>query len=204
MSENEASSAIGPRHRRVLSGRWKRARLRSDLAFRDFVMRVMRFDRRIPYSPIGPDCRQASNLRNYFIKLRWLLHASVFALALIVVTPTARSQQPAIVQDPIDGVAESSSPELERLQWQQHIVEERQRIREFAAKRRLGPISDPALPQAQDEDRSASERVRGDETLERGDIIVTSEGMFVFMGQKYDERSPSDFKQVENPPVRSR
>ena len=88
--------------------------------------------------------------------------------------------------------------ETTRQSWTRHVEEERRRIRELAIQRRLNPPEPSKGPSQEEEALRASERVFSDGTLERGDIIVTTKGRFVFKGQKSDERMPEDFEKLDS------
>lgn len=88
--------------------------------------------------------------------------------------------------------------ETTRQLWTQHVKEERRRIRELAIQRRLNPPEPSKAPSQEEEGLRASERIFSDSTLERGDIIVTTKGKFVFKGQKSDERRPEDFEELNS------
>jgi hypothetical protein len=99
----------------------------------------------------------------------------------------------------------SEAPEdnsLARLLWQEHIRDEKRRVQELAAQRRLNPPEDPPDPALAEKDRLASERVLSDYTLERGDIVVTDKGAFVFKGQTLEQRTLGDFEPLAGYPVR--
>jgi hypothetical protein len=122
-------------------------------------------------------------------------------LAVCEVQDTAASSDfPSIDAAQPDDVA----PELARRQWQDHVRTEAVRVRELAALRRLQPQAKPGISTAKDQHDLLSERVRSDATLERGDIIVTSRGMFKFKGQGGEERLESDFEAVDARAVTAR
>jgi hypothetical protein len=54
-------------------------------------------------------------------------------------------------------------------------------------RRRLTP------PSVADEERMATERVLNDDSPQRGDIVSTNKGLFVFRGRSDQERHESDF-----------
>ncbi len=55
---------------------------------------------------------------------------------------------------------------------------------------------EPLRPTVEEQARVASEQVLSDSTLARGDIIVTTKGLFVFKGQKSEQRL--DFEAVQS------
>jgi hypothetical protein len=86
-------------------------------------------------------------------------------------------------------------------QWQEHVRAEKRRIQKLAAQRRLDRLQEP-VASPPDENRWASEQIMNDITLERGDIIVTDKGAFVFKGRSQDERKPGDFEPAAGYSVR--
>ena len=95
-----------------------------------------------------------------------------------------------------DAIHEPSStavyPEPGREEWLARVAEAKRRARELALQQRMrSPAS--AADLSAEEERLASERVINDNTLQRGDIVSTSKGLFVFRGQPDQERRESDF-----------
>ena len=66
--------------------------------------------------------------------------------------------------------------------WQQHVASERLRVRREALQRSSG--SSKPWPTVEEQAQRASEQAFSDSTLERGDIIVTTKGFFVFKGRR--------------------
>ena len=87
---------------------------------------------------------------------------------------------------------------LTREQWQQRVQDARRRSEEFVASARTQTV-DP-LPSDKEDAAAADQRAMNDPSLQRGDIIATSQGFFVFVGRDSEERQPSDF--VPAPPPR--
>jgi hypothetical protein len=85
----------------------------------------------------------------------------------------------------------SGEPEPSRDEWRQRIEEARRRAREVARERSLHPDDYALVPE--DAEAVASERVLSDETLQRGDIVRTKKGMFVFQGRSDQQRNAQDF-----------
>jgi hypothetical protein len=79
-------------------------------------------------------------------------------------------------------------------QWQQRVMDARRRSEEYIAGLRAGTASAPSFDQGDAE--AANERAMRDPDLQRGDIIATSKGLFVFTGSDRDERTPADFLPV--------
>jgi len=78
--------------------------------------------------------------------------------------------------------------------WQQHVASERWRIRNEALLRSPKPL----WPTVEEQARRASEQAFSDSTLERGDIIKTAKGFFIFKGQKSEQRLPDDFEAISS------
>ena len=76
-------------------------------------------------------------------------------------------------------------------QWQQRVQDARRRSEEFVAKART-QTADPAPSDKQDAE-AADQRAMNDPSLQRGDIIATSQGFLVFVGRDSEERQPGDF-----------
>jgi hypothetical protein len=81
--------------------------------------------------------------------------------------------------------------------WQQHVASERSRVRREALLRSPRPPK-PVWPTVEEQARRASEEAFSDSTLERGDIIVTTKGFFVFKGRRSEQRLPDDFEAVSS------
>ena len=82
-------------------------------------------------------------------------------------------------------------------QWQQRVQEARRRSEEFVANART-QTADPPPPDKEDAE-AADQRAMNDPSLQRGDIIATSQGFFVFVGRDNDERQPGDFLPAPSP-----
>ena len=128
---------------------------------------------------------------------RW--HVAALALALMSIPLFARD---AIAQNATDiPVAEEGvQPEISRDGWRERVQEAKRRAREVALERRYYPELHAAPPE--DPERIATERVLNDESLQRGDIVSTNKGLFVFRGRSDQPHTDSDF--IPLPPLRSR
>src|SRR5712675_531129 len=84
-------------------------------------------------------------------------------------------------------------------QWQQRVQDARRRSEEFVASART-QMANPPLSDKEDAE-AADQRAMNDPSLQRGDIIATSQGFLVFVGRDSEERQPGDFVPV--PPPRS-
>ena len=85
----------------------------------------------------------------------------------------------------------SGEPEPTKDQWRQRIEAARRRAMDVARERRLHP--EDYVPIPEDAEAAASRRVLRDETLQRGDIVTTKKGMFVFQGRSDQPRDAQDF-----------
>jgi lysozyme family protein len=82
-------------------------------------------------------------------------------------------------------------------QWQQRVQEARRRSEEFVANARTQTASLPSS--GKDDAEAADQRAMNDPSLQRGDIIATSQGFVVFVGGDSEERQPGDFLPAPNP-----
>jgi lysozyme family protein len=82
-------------------------------------------------------------------------------------------------------------------QWQQRVQDARRRSEEFVANARTKPADPP--PSNKEDTEAAGRRAMHDPSLQRGDIITTSQGFFVFVGRDSEERQPGDFLPVAKP-----
>lgn len=93
-----------------------------------------------------------------------------------------------------------SEPEVSRDEWRQRIEEARRRAREVSRERRENPELYKPIPE--DPDRVATERLLRDDSLQRGDIVATKKGMFVYQGRSDQPRRDQDFVPVNPQSVR--
>jgi hypothetical protein len=82
-------------------------------------------------------------------------------------------------------------------QWQQRVQDARRRSEEFVANARTHKDDPP--PSDKVDAQVADRRAMHDPSLQRGDIIATSQGFFVFVGRDGEERRPSDFLPAPKP-----
>lgn len=80
-------------------------------------------------------------------------------------------------------------------QWQQRVIDARRRSEEYVAMARSRTESSPT----DDDAEAADQRAMNDPTLQRGDMIATSKGFFVFTRDDRDQRTPADFAPVIAP-----
>lgn len=101
--------------------------------------------------------------------------------------------------------AEDADLELSRKQWREHAREIKRRVQEEAAQRRLEWHRARVEPSPEDEARRLSEIVLSDDSLVRGDLVMTDKGMLRFKGRSNEEEiSASDFEPVENPGLKTK
>ena len=86
---------------------------------------------------------------------------------------------------------EPAPPEISREGWRERILEARRRSKEVAIERRANPPLFVAVPE--DPARIATDRVLNDDSLQRGDIVSTQKGLFVFQGRSDQPRRQEDF-----------
>jgi hypothetical protein len=82
-------------------------------------------------------------------------------------------------------------------QWQQRVQDARRKSEEFVANARAHKDDPP--PSDKEDALAADQRAMRDPSLQRGDIIATSRGFFVFVGRDTEERQPSDFLPTPKP-----
>jgi hypothetical protein len=82
-------------------------------------------------------------------------------------------------------------------QWQQRVQDARRRSEQFVANART-QVLEP-LSTGKEEAEESDQRAMNDPSLQRGDIISTSKGFFVFVGRDSDGRQASDFLPLPNP-----
>jgi hypothetical protein len=122
----------------------------------------------------------------------WLAFV-VPALALVIFELLQPLGGHAFAQEAMSDLApEDDAPlDMSRDQWRERVGEAKRRARQFTLEQRGRPTFDP--PTIADDERIASERVLNDDSLQRGDIVSTNKGLFVFKGQSDQERRESDF-----------
>ncbi|WP_247453637.1 hypothetical protein [Bradyrhizobium sp. 174] len=84
-----------------------------------------------------------------------------------------------------------SEPEVSRDEWRQRIEDARRRAKEVSRERRDHPELYKPVPE--DPDLVATERLLNDDSLQRGDIVSTKKGMFVYQGRPDQPRREQDF-----------
>jgi hypothetical protein len=122
---------------------------------------------------------------------RLLLTAALF-LGVLCTPPACVAQQEP--QPDIRDHIGFGDPEPSRDEWRQRIEDAKRRARDVARDRGLHP--EHYLPVSEDAEVAASERVLRDETLQRGDIVTTKRGMFVFQGRSDRPRDAQDFAPI--------
>ena len=92
----------------------------------------------------------------------------------------------------------------ERDTWRADIAAARERadvlrrqLKEDLERRKLERRLNPPVEKEFDKARRASEEVRNDLSLQYGDVISTTEGLFVFVGKPGSEHGPEDFVPFE-------
>jgi len=111
----------------------------------------------------------------------------------------------------VHGAAVAADHDAERDAWRSGIDAARARaeaqrsalkaeLEQRRADRLLHPPSTEDLER--ERARRASEQVRNDDSLQRGDIVSTADGLFVYIGNPQGKRTPDDF--VPLPPQSQR
>lgn len=134
-------------------------------------------------------------------RTRGALSAAVLAFGLLV-APTASMavEQKDDPEPAVGALVDPEQPEPSRDEWRQRIEAARQRARDVARERREHP--ELYIPIPEDPDVAASERVLNDGSLQPGDIVTTSKGMFVYQGRPEQPPSAQDFVPVAPKPSR--
>ena len=88
---------------------------------------------------------------------------------------------------------------MTREQWQAHLKSLRERADVLRLQRRS--VAPPLPPLQEELAEQASRRILEDESLQPGDVVSTSRGLFRFQGSPNRERTPDDF--VRNPLINS-
>lgn len=120
------------------------------------------------------------------------------AAALLAFPPACVAQE-----DPGPAVGEylpPDQPEISREEWRQRVQDARRRAKDVARERREHP--ELYLPIPEDPEIVASERVLNDDSLQRGDIVATKKGMFVYRGRTDQPRRDDDFLPIGPRPTR--
>lgn len=117
----------------------------------------------------------------------WLVHP----------TPCLAQDEPGPT---INDYLSPSEAEPTRDQWRERIDEARQRAKEASRERREHPELYKPVPE--DPDLVATERLLNDESLQRGDIVTTKKGMFIYQGRADQPRREQDFVPVAPKPGR--
>jgi hypothetical protein len=136
-----------------------------------------------------------SGWNNRFIRpaIKVISASMAIMAASMVPEVSSRAQEttePTVVEEP-------TPPEISREGWRERILEARRRAKQVAIERRANPEVFVAVPE--DPARIATARVLNDESLQRGDIVSTKKGLFVFQGRRDQPRREGDFVAV---PVR--
>jgi hypothetical protein len=113
-----------------------------------------------------------------------LIQAGLAALCLAVLAVAPGKAQDAEADDP---------PRLSREEWLATVEAARRRIDQMRREHRS------FLPTAEDEAEEASRRAIEDESLQAGDIVSTSKGLFRFKGRPGSSPKPDDFVPLPKP-----
>lgn len=132
------------------------------------------------------------------------LRGAMSAAAIAVAAGLCCYPSPGLAQEEpepsVNDYLPPSEPEPTRQEWQQRIDQAKQRAKEVARERREHPEAN--VPSPEDPDLVATERLLNDESLQRGDIVTTKKGMFLYQGRSDQPRRHQDFVPVEPKPGR--
>jgi hypothetical protein len=113
-----------------------------------------------------------------------------FCISLVIVSSLLAAAQ-SVAQESFPEMPDFTDSVITEEQWRKRVDDARRQSEEFVATLR-SRRSDPG--QFDEEDvKIADQRAMNDPTLERGDIIATSTGLLVFIGQKDGKRQKTDF-----------
>jgi hypothetical protein len=123
----------------------------------------------------------------------WLAFAHFLVLAICLSGPSGG----VLAQDnPSEaGIEADQAPEVSRDEWRQRVQDAKRRAREVAIDRRSHPEL-YVVPLPTDPEIEATERVLNDDSLKRGDIVSTKNGLFVFRGRVDQQRRDGDFVKI--------
>jgi hypothetical protein len=124
-----------------------------------------------------------------FHRFKWAAASAL--LCALTITPCV-AQDAAQSANPTD----EAQPEVSRQQWIERVQEAKQRAKDAALDHRLHP--ERYTPSPEDKARIASERVLNDDSLQPGDIVSTSKGLFVFHGSADQPPKSQDFVPLPN------
>lgn len=138
---------------------------------------------------------------------RWILAcapvkatvAAAVGLAMYVACPLSCLAQTE-PEPSLNDYLPSSEPEVTRDEWRQRIEDARRRAKEVSRERREHPELYKPIPE--DPDLVATERLLNDDRLQRGDIVTTKKGMFVYQGRSDQPRRDQDFVPINPKSVR--
>ena len=94
------------------------------------------------------------------------------------------------MENPI--IQQQAAPEMSREEWRERVEAAKRRAAAQALDRRMHPER-YAPPPPEDPEVVATERVLNDDSLQRGDIVSTNKGLFVFQGRMDQPRRREDF-----------
>ncbi len=81
---------------------------------------------------------------------------------------------------------------MTRSEWKQRVEAARARSRDFIAKARAGLLT-PYHRSAEERANEASAAALSDQSLRHGDIVSTTDGLFVYTGRSDADPQPGDF-----------
>jgi multidrug resistance efflux pump len=100
----------------------------------------------------------------------------------------------------------AAEPQTEREALQAEIAAARARAEAYRKelkadleRRKTQRLLDPQLSEDLEQARRASDQVRNDWSLQKGDIVSTVDGLFVFIGTSEGDHGPADFVRLPSP-----
>jgi hypothetical protein len=126
-----------------------------------------------------------------------IIAAGAIGLGLASPSPCRAQTEPA---PSLNDYLPPSEQEVTRDEWRKRIDDARRRAKEVSRERREHP--ELYKPISEDPDLVATERLLRDDSLQRGDIVTTKKGMFVYQGRSDQPRRDQDFMPVNPKSVR--
>jgi hypothetical protein len=139
---------------------------------------------------------------NHSLDYGWLFRAviGVAGAAGLYLAPAHCCLAQAEPEPSLNDYLPPSEPELTRDEWRQRIEGARRRTKEVSRERREHPELYKPIPE--DPDLVATERLLNDDSLQRGDIVATKKGMFIYQGRSDQPRREQDFVPISPKSVR--
>lgn len=105
----------------------------------------------------------------------------------------------AVELEPADPAQEA---EMTAEDWRERVEQARKRSRAFVDRAKVGPIEESEA-EKQLRRRESDDRILNDHTLQKGDIVATSDGFFLFLGDGVGNSRADAFVKVPAGPANS-